>query len=236
MNVLYEDDFLKVTIKDIFQNTYDTPVELLVVFTGIGFGVGGVDVQKEEFTKGDFSGDIIFVFDKKRSWGNFLDFDALKLIIYPFFEGKKVYYLGNSLGGFNAIIFSRFLKPNSVLAFVPQYSVSKKVIPKENRWDRYVDDIKEFRFESLEGFFSELVEYYVFTGDNFKEKRHWMRMPKSSNVNVFVLKGVGHQCAKVLRDAGCLYELIESCFYKNNQCADILNEKGVEFIRHKDIL
>ena len=45
----------------------------IVSFTGVGHGMGGVDLQKPEFSAGPAAGPRVFVMDKTRSWGNALN-------------------------------------------------------------------------------------------------------------------------------------------------------------------
>lgn len=128
MDTLYEDELLKVSI---IVNHYQGDV--CVCFTGVGHALGGIDVQAEEFKNAYFYGVIIFVTDKKRSWGNLIDFKLLKKIITPHVLHKKVNVLGNSMGAFIGTIFSYYQHVDCCIGFVPQYSISKDILPEEQR-------------------------------------------------------------------------------------------------------
>ena len=57
---------------------------ILLSFTGIGHGMGGIDVQRPEFFgAGKSFGNVIFMSDRKRSWGNSLDFGRLIEVLEP---------------------------------------------------------------------------------------------------------------------------------------------------------
>ncbi len=58
------------------------------------------------------------------------------------FAQKKIYSLGNSTVGFLAVILTVFIKIELCISFVPQFIVNSEIIPEENRWAEYVDNIK----------------------------------------------------------------------------------------------
>ena len=72
----------------------------VVSFTGVGHGTGGIDVQNAEFARSGGEGRSVFVIDKHRSWGNALDWAALRRVLAPVLKGAQVTTLGNSMGGF----------------------------------------------------------------------------------------------------------------------------------------
>ena len=70
-----------------------------ICFTGIGHAIGGVDIQSFEFLKSSQNSTTIFVVDRKRSWGNSINFDDFLDAIAKYIEGKIVNTVGNSMGG-----------------------------------------------------------------------------------------------------------------------------------------
>jgi hypothetical protein len=187
---------------------------LTLCFTGVGHAMGGVDVQDEEFHRASSSATAVYVIDKHRSWGNRLDFPDIARRLSPLAEGRTVCALGNSMGGFLAILMSRFMPLKSVVAIVPQYSVSKAVVPSENRWDRYVDQIREWRYESLEGSFVPGTHYYVLAGYTPLEARQLDLFPSAPNIHKIYFQGprFEHNVALELKAAGLLYPVIADCF------------------------
>lgn len=188
--------------------------QAVLCFMGVGHAMGGLDVQSEEFYKISKNATTIFITDKERSWGNNLNFEELKRITAPYIKDRTIYALGNSMGGFLAILASRYFKFSSVVSFVPQFSVSKKIIPSENRWDKYVNRIDNWRFESLQGAFSKKTKYYILSGVNKKELKHLELFPTQDNVNMIIFNDpkFSHRVAKVLKTQGVLYEVIRDCF------------------------
>lgn len=208
MELLFEDANVRLTVART-ESEY-----LTLCFTGVGHAMGGVDVQGEEFLRASSGATAIFVIDKHRSWGNRLDFPAIAERIAPLAAGRTVNALGNSMGGFLAILMSRFMAIHSVVAIVPQFSVSKAVVPGESRWDRYVDKILEWRYESLDGCFVPDTNYYVLAGYSAVEARQLDRFPSARNIHKIFFRAprFNHNVAQELKAAGLLYPVIADCF------------------------
>jgi hypothetical protein len=209
---LIDDDFLKIAVAENDTN-YAT-----LCFTGIGHALGGVDIQSEEFLRSSQNSTSIFIVDKRRSWGNNIDFSELKRIIEPYLRGKIVNALGNSMGAFLAILASKFIDIAVVVAIVPQYSVSKQIVPGESRWDKYVDEIKNWRYPSLEGSFQVNTQYYILAGVGGDDDKHLLLFPRCENIiNIyFTEKQFVHSVAKILKSDGVLYEVIYECFSRHS--------------------
>jgi len=145
MHVLFEDSVLKITSRA--PEPAPDGRRTLLSFTGVGHGMGGVNVQKAEFfgTGRNFD-NLLFLTDKTRSWGNLLDFDDIAARLAPFREGTELSAIGNSMGGFLAIVASRFMPMRRVVSFVPQFSVDPALVPWEFRWKEYREAIREFKF------------------------------------------------------------------------------------------
>ena len=118
---LVDDEFLRIIV---VPNTGDTAT---LCFSGVGHSFGGIDVQSPEFYKCSDRATSIFIIDKKRSWGNKIDFNFAIDAIKPYFEGKVVHSISNSMGGFLSILVTRFIDVSASIAFSPQYSVCKSV-------------------------------------------------------------------------------------------------------------
>lgn len=208
MQILIDNDVLRVSVI-----SRDSP-DAVLCFTGVGHAYGGIDVQSEEFYRISFGATAIFIMDKQRSWGNNIDFGELKKALHPYTEGKKLYALGNSMGGFLAILSSRFFDLIAVVALSPQYSVSKRIIPEETRWYQYVNEIKEWRFESLEGSLLPTTQYYVFAATDEADSRHISLIPDENNIHkiLFTDPSFAHLVAEKLKAAGVIYDAIYACF------------------------
>lgn len=184
---------------------------VLVSFTGIGHKMGAVDVQAPEFQKvGTRFDATYFVSDLTRSWGNRLDFGVLGQLIATHTPGATIDVIGNSMGGFLAVLFARFVPSRTVIAFAPQYSAKPDVVPFDNRWRKYRDAITDWRHPSLEGAFQDGTAYYLFIADDDYDARHAAMFPHLPNVHVTLMDGT-HGLAQNLKRLNILHTLIDKC-------------------------
>lgn len=220
MLVLVDDSHVRVSVVP------SDSAQVTLCFTGVGHAMGGVDVQGEEFTRASSSSTAIFVIDKQRTWGNSLDFPAIVAAVAPYIDGKEINALGNSMGGFLAILASRFVDLASVVAFVPQFSVSKAIVPSEHRWDQYVDKISSWRYESLAGCFLQRTSYYILAGYNAVEAKQLDLFPSAPNIHKIYFRGgrFNHNVAQELKAAGLLYPVIGDCF-EGKSSTDVVAER-----------
>ena len=168
--------------------------------------MGGIDIQQEEFNKATDGATAIFIIDKTRSWGN-IDWELLSKVISPYLVNKRVFTIGNSMGGFYAILASRHFLIDKVISFVPQYSVHKSIVPRENRWSMYTKRIRDWKYISLEGSFNDKTEYHIFFGNDQSDAVHKKLFPKQENIIMHVYAG-NHYIVKDLKAKGLLYGLI----------------------------
>jgi hypothetical protein len=181
----------------------------LVSFTGIGHGTGGLDVQRPEFLKAGIEGPRLFVIDKTRSWGNHLDLARIAGAIAPHAEGRRVATLGNSMGGFLAVLCSGPLGAARCLAFSPQWSVDPACVPDETRWATYRAAIRAFRYSNLAGAFAPGCRYDLIFGDDPLERMHADCFPaRLSNVALYRIIHGNHEIAATLKAAGCLHDAV----------------------------
>jgi hypothetical protein len=112
-----------------------------------------------------------------------------------------------------------------VVAFVPQFSMSPRVVPGERRWRNHVRRIRRFKYESLEGCFRRNTEYYIVSTADRHERRHWLRFPRRANVHrlIFADPAATHDLALALKGAGLLYPLIDACLARRDP-HDIVRE------------
>lgn len=208
---LFEDEWARVSL---LESDGDLTV---LCFTGVGHGMGAINIQREEFVgTGSSFGSMIFITDKTRSWGNALNVERICDLIAPYVAGRELHALGNSMGGFLAVVFSSFLKLQTCVAFVPQFSVKNDIVPEERRWRNFRAQIKAFRFPSLEGHFVPECEYFLFSGAEESERPHWSQFPRLSNVRNIVVEECGHDLAGDLKATGLLYPVIADCFNRRN--------------------
>lgn len=109
--------------------------DLVVAFAGQMRGMGGI--WRREFAgvlrhQGRVR-DTLYVVDKKVSWYN-RSAPAIAAALAPVVNGRRFHMLGNSMGGFGAILFSRLLPGCvSATAFVPTFSPHRIYVPEDLR-------------------------------------------------------------------------------------------------------
>jgi hypothetical protein len=132
---VFENEYLRITARQALSDERSGGV--LLSFTGVGHAMGGIDVQQPEFFgAGRGFDNIIFVSDLTRSWGNHIDFPLLAERVAPFIAGRRVFCIGNSMGGFLAILASRYIEIEASISFAPQYSINPETAPWEDRWKK----------------------------------------------------------------------------------------------------
>lgn len=209
MHVLFEDSVLKITSRA--PEPAPDGRRTLLSFTGVGHGMGGVNVQKAEFfgTGRNFD-NLLFLTDKTRSWGNLLDFDDIAARLAPFREGTELSAIGNSMGGFLAIVASRFMPMRRVVSFVPQFSVDPALVPWEFRWKEYREAIREFKIRDAGDYFQPETTYFLFSGGAGIDRRQARLFPVRDNLHHHLFADAKHDLATDLKDAGLLTPLIQS--------------------------
>lgn len=204
--VVYEDNNLMIQVQD----RESTGNICLVSFTGVGHGLGGIDLQTPEFTRSGLNGPKIFVIDKQRSWGNDVSLETIEEVTGAYSVGRQVITLGNSMGGFLAILLSGPLEADHCLAFTPQWSIDPRIVPEEKRWMSYRRKIETIRYPDLSKSFETACRYTCLFGDSRDEEIHSSRFPSGlENLEVYKFKNAEHDLAAYLKERGCLYPLIE---------------------------
>lgn len=221
--VAFEDDALRVTVSGDPQQP-----GVFLCFTGVGGGVGGV--QMEEFVgstrlPGYFA---VYITDKKRSWYNW-DVAPVLDILRPYVEGKSVVTIGNSMGGFGAIWMAGALgNVHTCMAFAAQYSVHPEIMPEEQRWLNYREAITDWRMPSLMNSFEPTTRFWTFNGG--RDAEHWSKFPLGENRSHFLTRDAGHDVARTLKEAGVLSDVIERCI-EGEDPMDLIAAGGVQIER-----
>lgn len=185
-----------------YQNGSDTTI---ISFSGIG---NQNYIAEEFFNITKLNSNVIFVKDENRTWFNNVEVDK----IIDCIKTNKVYCIGNSMGAFNATIFSTEYPVTKVLGFCTQYSVHPDIVPWESRWNNYVKKISNWKYKNLN--FSNSTEYLFLSGNLKRDKKHINLIPDHKNIKKIILEG-DHNLALQLKKDGKLYDIVESFFFKN---------------------
>lgn len=197
----------------------------IVSFTGIGHSLGGVDLQAPEFVHANKFASVFFVIDKNRTWGNRLNIEELSKLIVEKSEGQEITCIGNSMGGFLAVLFSKHLGAASVISIAPQWSVDKRVVPGEKRWKKYRKKIAHFVHADLAGSFDEVTRYLIIFGTGPKEDLHAQFFDKTSRCKMLRFADAGHDVASFLKGESVLYDVIETWMDGDDPSALLVERK-----------
>ena len=171
--------------------------EIVVAFGGVNQQMGMPVfeffniLKKKTYTK-------VFIRDKKQSWYHLglegtkdINETAVKInemLIKLGSDNKRVIFIGNSAGGYAAIVFGVLLKVNKIIAFSPQTFLGrfKRFFYKDRRWKNqisklhnvnrnskyYLDLVKFIKYHSFEE-----IDIHVYFGVNSKiDKKHFINI------------------------------------------------------------
>ncbi len=234
METIVESDDLRIT----FEPGTGAGDELVLSFTGANHSLGGM--QKEEFLhslrRPSLVRDAYFITDKSRSWYN-VTADLIVRSLKDRVAGKSFYTLGNSMGGFGALLFANlFGSCQGSVSFSPQYSVSAELAPFESRWADLVTAIRDWRHPTCIPAESLMRRpQYVFCGARSQDDvRHaeLIRSHASDRTTVFVIADCDHLVVRELKTRGGLHDLLDTVFSaggSREMIETILTRCGFEF-------
>lgn len=182
---------------------------LIVSFSGVGLNdLYGPNQEFKKLLSLD-NYDIEFFVDKNRTWFNHVDISEVAIKSKNY---NKIITIGNSMGGFNAVIAANYMKVDAVIAFAAQYSVHPDIVPWENRWINHRRNIKSWRHKEMN--FLPNVKYFFIYGDETLEKKHMDLIPDDNNITKIVIPNNGHNIATQLKSQNKLYPLINNILEK----------------------
>lgn len=203
--------------------------KLYILFGGISAGMG---MPPFEFYNSSsiIDENKIFLRDLSQSWyqcglpgiGNTV-YDIAKFLNAKIrqIRPSEIFFVGNSMGGYAAILFASLLKCGKAIAFCPQTFISpiKRLIYGDSRWScqilktykdtmlstpRPIYDVK--RLLSKDEFVN-TIEVYVSRTDRM-DFLHARRIEKFKNVFVYKYDVAGHNLVSYLRDQDQLQFII----------------------------
>ena len=185
---------------------------LMVSFTGIG--IKDPPEQSHEFPAMCWRGGqnhVVFVTDKNRAWFNrpglvertlntILEHAARRAI-------KRVITIGNSMGGYAAILFAGPLGAHRAISFVPQFTMDDRVL-REARWQNYKAGMTAFHVPSLSDCMAGPTRFFVLHGGVGRDRKHYLRFPTAQNIDHYIMPLCAHAAAPRLNEEGRLDSLV----------------------------
>ena len=210
---------------------------VLIWFTGMA-GALGTKAKPRGFFKELDIGLIVWVEERSPfSWGNNIDIEELCNGIKSLTENRELLFFGNSMGGFLAILLSKYLKPKKVITMNPQYSVSSDIVSEETRWAEFINVITEFKHKDLSNSFISNTDYAIMFGVDDLDEMHFKLFEKHTSLpNVQVIKfldyksessNTAHQAGIYLNSLG-LFRPTMSRFYNGQSLKELYAKKSIK--------
>lgn len=209
MALLWDDDFCRIV-----HEPGDNGMAV-ISFAGVGYALGGMQIEEFRRSLDGSHFDIYFVIDKKRHWYNGI-YERVLAVINASLEARGIarcFTLGNSMGGFGAVLFAGALsRCMRAIAFCPQSSVSPVHAPFENRWREWTASITAWRAPDAIAAMTEEVQSIVFFGAiEARDQLHAQRFAAAEgNAIVCVIENCSHNIATYLKQRGVLIPLLNS--------------------------
>ncbi len=205
---------------------------LLVSFGGVRQGLG---VPVFEFFNSieDLECDKIFLRDFNQSWyqqGIDQEIDHVHKVtrylqnVIEENNYSKTCFLGNSMGGYAAILFGCLLNVDAVISFAPQSFIDRyhRFIYRDKRWAKQIASVysnknKTQKYFDLKRILSkndnaspDITIYY--SPEDSLDQVHARRLAGFANVTLEEVKEGGHAVVKTIRNSGRLHSIIETTF------------------------
>ncbi len=222
------------------NNTSKKPIEieysenglnLYIFFGGISAGLGMPIFEFYNSSK-ILDQNKIFIRDFSQCWyqnglpGIGKDIDSIKKYIIARIEEIKpvnIFFVGNSMGGYAAILFATLISRGEVIAFAPQTFISPllRLKHKDFRWKEqilttYMKSLfkrKIWNLQSLLEHSKSKLKISVFVSiDNRLDYIHALHIKNITGVNIYEFGRGGHAIVKSLKDEGKLQAIMSGTY------------------------
>ncbi len=208
---LYDDGVLRISA------LVGTSSRLVVSFSGIGADPK-VRPMEEFIASASQNGlnHVLFVMDSSRSWFNrvgIAEKTAEVIAVYQReFQTDETKAIGDSMGGFCAMILPSLTSVSAVFASAPQFSIDPPVVPNETRWKAERAVVEQVRYSKVDEYLQSGTLYVVVHGDAERERMQRELFPKAHNFWHFVCADSGHSVASRMRRENLLGAVIDATF------------------------
>jgi hypothetical protein len=180
---------------------------LIVAFTGVSQGLGGIPFEFRR-SLGEVSAEVIFVRDTGQRWYQY-DLAMINQVVRRINEtaaaigATRVSCLGNSMGGFGALMFGSLCAADAVLAFAPQSTIDPRhtAAMGDHRWLEYQRNIEVYPLPDLNTLPAPKGSVTIhYGGENMLDIAHAERLHWPAERVIH--PGCQHDVAKALRERG----------------------------------
>lgn len=155
---------------------------------------------------------VLFVSDLRHSWYSHPGLqDRIVRVVQDFCAAQGITDLctiGNSMGGYGAILFASLLPVRHVAAFVPQILLTPELLAMQ-QWDEARACIQHGVVRDLvPGMLTSTARFTLVYGDqDIDDNIHAAHLPKAANIDPLIVKGCDHKVSRWLKDRGVLAAL-----------------------------
>lgn len=204
---------------------------LYIFFGGIAAGIGMPIFEFYNYSK-IMDENKIFVRDFSQCWyqdgiqGVSKDINSTVKYLKDMIEAispEKTFFVGNSMGGYAAILFAHLIAEGEAVAFAPQTFISPllRFKHKDKRWKKQIYSAylkglfkrKEWNLKTLLLSSNNNIKVSIFVSKNNQlDHIHALHLKEVSNVNIFEFEQGGHGVVKILRDNGDLHAIMTGAY------------------------
>lgn len=192
---------------------------MVVSFTGIG--PKDQPDQRIEFPRlaaQQGENTVVFVTDRLRSWynepGMVERITETVLSLAGRLGTREIVTLGNSMGGYGAVLFANRLGARHAISFVPQFTMDDRVL-RESRWQDYKARIGSFAVSSLRDSMAPPTQFFVLHGGKGRDRKHYLRFPTGPHIEHYILPLKTHSAATLMHVSGELRPLVAALLAGN---------------------
>jgi pimeloyl-ACP methyl ester carboxylesterase len=203
-----------------FCDEIDGPGDHLVVaFAGIRQRLGGVPFEFNS-SLGKTDAKVLFVRDVDRLWYQY-DMGTINQAVRQIRDtaaavgATRLSCVGNSMGGFGALMFGAMCVADAILAFAPQTTILPRhmVAMGDDRWHDYRANIKVHTLPDLNALSDVKARVTIHYGDeDALDAAHAGHL--SWRAERISHAGCGHNVAKMLRERGKLFAAIRTALFE----------------------
>jgi len=136
----------------------------------------------------------------------------------------RVCFLGNSMGGYAAILFGALLQADQIIAFAPQTYIGrlKRLMTLDRRWRKQIGKIHGFVGKNTNYFDLKKhlkvnapyhADIHIYYSSEYRlDKLHAERLASCHNITLHAHTEGGHNVVKAIRNRGDLQGIIKNAF------------------------
>lgn len=192
---------------------------LIVAFTGISQGLGGIPFEFHR-SLGSVRAKALFVRDTAQRWYQYeqtvVDATVERIRVEAAAAGAtRVSCIGNSMGGFGALLFGALCQADAILAFAPQTTIlpAQTAAMDDRRWQVHQNRMETFPFGDIDALPAPTARVTVHYGaDAALDAAHAARLTWPHRR--IAHPGCGHNVASFLRERAELVGEIVKALYE----------------------